>query len=76
MILLAVVFIIWMALRGISFVIQVILVTLLTVILGLGPFTVEVSLRFKKKWLRLLFWLFYPFSMTLGIHLSLRELFS
>lgn len=76
MVALAVVFVIWMAIRGIVFVIQVILITLLIVILGIGPFTVEVSQRFKSKWKKVLFWMTFPLSMTLGIQLSLRELLS
>lgn len=76
MIALAVVFVIWMALRGIVFVIQVILITLLIVILGIGPFTVEVSQRFKSKWKKVFFWMTFPLTMTLGIQLSLKELLS
>ena len=74
MIALTLVFIVWMALRGIVFFIYVMFITLLIVLLEMWPFTAEVSLRFKRKW-RILFWLFYPLSMTLGIYLSMKELF-
>lgn len=76
MLALTVVFIIWMALRGIVFLIHIILITTLIVILGIGPFTVEASRIFKNKWKKILFWLVFPLSMTFGIYVSLRELFS